>query len=316
MQDNSWYKPLLEYLSTKENTKISYLTNPQPLEKGVETIIYKIQLKNAPAHISQPLVLRIYKKHASKHSALLEGITQNYLYENKYPNPKVHCICTDTTILGAQFIIMDYVEGETLSQYNKNVPQTLADLTIKLHKINPEPLGKRFLSSGIKEEHFTGLWTYEKFLSINKVEWLNSSLEWVKENKPTLDYAVIHDDLHALNVMMSDGAVSGVLDWAGLIDDRLRDVGSTLVLYNVMAPCVWPNRRSEFRGWTKLFLDLYSSMFTVDPWKLEYYEAVRCFRVMVDYEIGFELVLSTGMHVGACERFKEITGIQNLNEPW
>jgi aminoglycoside phosphotransferase (APT) family kinase protein len=211
---------------------------------------------------------------------------------------------------------MDYVEGETLSEYNKIIPQTLADLTIKLHKIDPEPLRKQFKSSGLKEEYFTALWTYEKYLHSNKIEWLNQSLKWLKENKPKSDDAVIHDDLHHLNVMISDGAVSGVLDWSGLIDDRLRDVGSTLVLYNLMAPSVWSYRRSEFRRMAKLFLDQYSSKFSVDPWKLEYYEAVRCFRVMVDYEIGFELVHSSGMHKATCERFKEITEISDLNEPW
>ena len=307
--------PLLDYLSTQENQKITFKTPPQQLEQGAETIIYKIQLKNAPSHISQPLVLRIYKKHTQNNIAQIEGITQNYLHENNYPAPKVHHICTDPTVLGTSFIIMDYIEGETLSKHGHNVASTLAEYMIKLHQIDPKPLHKRFKSAGIPEKHVTGLNNYIEFLEPKNVKWLAPAIEWLSDKEPVQDYAVIHDDLHAENVQIKDGRVSGVLDWSGIIDDRFRDVGSRLVLYNLMAPSIFPDMREEFKERMKEFLDVYSSVFPLDSWRLGYFEAVRCFRVMVDYEIGFERVHVSGMYKPCYDRFKEVSGLE-LNTPW
>jgi hypothetical protein len=53
----------------------------------------------------------------------------------------------------------------------------------------------------------------------------------------------------------------------------------------------------------------------IDPWKLEYFEAVRCFSVLVDFMSGFENVRTSGMHKATYKQFKEITEI-SLNKPW
>ena len=118
-----------------------------------------------------------------------------------------------------------------------------------------------------------------------------------------------------MNVLIDNGKVSGVIDWAGLIDDRLRDVGSTVVLFSVMAPCNNPGMRDVYRDRAEMFLERYSSVFSVDLWKLEYFEAVRCFRVMVGYEFGLEGPIKVGMHKATHKRFSEITDV-NLNIPW
>ena len=220
-----WIKPLLQYISSQENTKITFKTPPQQLEQGVETIIYKIQLENAPPHISQPLVLRIYKDYTQNNISKIEGITQNYLHENNYPAPQVHYICTDTTILGTSFIIMDFIKGEKLAKHGHKVASTLAEYMIKLHKIDPEPLRKHFKAAGIHEKHVSGLGTLIEFLESKKVKWLDPAIDWLMDNEPDRESAVVHDDLHAGNVQFKDGQVSGVLDWSGIIDDRLRDVG-------------------------------------------------------------------------------------------
>ena len=65
----------------------------------------------------------------------------------------------------------------------------------------------------------------------------------------------------------------------------------------------------------KEFLGLYSSVFPVDAWKLGYFEAVRCFRVMVGYEISFEMVHESGMYKTCYDRFKEVSELE-LNKPW
>ena len=211
---------------------------------------------------------------------------------------------------------MDFVQGELLWSLNKNVAQIMAELSLELHKIDPKPLRQKLLSAGIVEKHFTGLTERERYIYDEEISWLMPGLEWIHDNKPEPNYAIVHGDLHGKNIMMDNGRVSGVIDWAGLIEDNLRDVGSTMILYTVMAPSVSPNRRDEFRVIADEFLETYSSVCSVDPWKLEYFEAVRCFSLFVDYEYGFELVLTSGMHRVGGKRFKEITGINDLKEPW
>jgi aminoglycoside phosphotransferase (APT) family kinase protein len=310
-----WIKPLLQYLNTQENSKITLKKPPEQLEYGVETIIFKIQLEYAPPQISQPLVLRMYKAHTQNTIAQIEGITQNYLYDNNYPAPKVHYICIDTSILGTPFIIMDFIHGDSLAIHENKVASTLAEYMIKLHQIDPEPLQKRFKTAGIPEKNISGLGTLIEFLESRNIKWLDPAIEWLMDNEPNREFSIVHDDLHAGNVKFKDGQVSGVLDWSGIIDDRLRDVGSTLVLYHELIPCVYPDRREEFRIRMKDFLRKYSDVYTVDPWKLEYYEAVRCFRVMVGFEIGFEMVLESGMHKVCYNRFAKVTGLK-LDKPW
>jgi aminoglycoside phosphotransferase (APT) family kinase protein len=224
-------KRFIEYIHIKENDdKISYSTKLQELKSGAETNVYWFQLKNAPQKISKPLVLRVYKKHSPTHRATIEEITQNYLAVKGYPVPRVYIKSIDSSDIGAPFIVMDYVSGEMLGRYNKNVPQTLAELSIKLHKIDPELLIIKLRAAGINEKYFTGLTEREQYIPDNEIEWLLPGLEWIKENKPKSNLAVVPGDIHANNIVIENGEVSGVLDWAGLIDDNIRDVGSTVIL--------------------------------------------------------------------------------------
>lgn len=309
---------LLEYFRAEfDNRKVSYLSIPQKFPRGAETQVYKFQLKNAPTELSRPLVLRVYQQHSQDTRAILEGTVQNYLVENDYPAPKVHYICTDDSKIGLPFIIMNYVPGELLGQYERNVPQTMAELSLNLHRIDSESLRKTLLSKGIEEKYFTGLGEREDYVQSKNIEWLMPGLDWIHENKPQTENVICPGDLHANNIKMENGEVSGVLDWAGLIDDPCRDIGSILILYTVMAPCNMPNRRSELKTRVMTYLDLYLAERWLDSWKLEYYQAVRCFCVMVDYEYGFQRVLSSRMHIACLERFKEITGIElKLEEPF
>jgi aminoglycoside phosphotransferase (APT) family kinase protein len=299
---------LLKYIQKELNDPhVAYNSPPHRLTGGVETEVYSFQLKNVPKQISGKLVLRIYPDDIPYNRAKVEGLVHNYLTDNRYPAPPVSFICTDPTILGRTFIIMDFVHGETLGEYNKNVAETLTEVTHQLHQINPEPLRQSLISVGLEERYVSGVGWREDYILSNNVEWIKPALEWIKENRPKPENAICHGDLHANNILMENGKVSGILDWAGLIDDPCRDLGSTLILYSLMAPCITPERADEFISRSKRFLDLYSQKRNIDPWKLEYYQAMRCLWVMVGYELGYPVVRSTGMIHKITERFTEIT---------
>ena len=301
---------LLEYIKKELNDPhVAYSSPPHQLPGGVETEVYSFQLKNVPIEMSGRFVLRAFPDDVTYDRAQLEGLVQNYLTSNGYPAPSVPFICTDPSILGRTFIIMDYVKGETLGKYNKNVAETLAELTYNLQLIDPEPLHQYLLSAGIEERYISGVGWREDYINSNNLEWIKPALEWIKENRPKPEYVICHGDLHANNIHMENGKVSGVIDWSGLIDDPCLDLGSNVIMYTLMAPSITPERADEFISRSKRFLDLYSQKRYVDSWKLEYYQAMRCLWVMVGYELGYPVVRSTGMAHKAIERFTEITGV-------
>jgi aminoglycoside phosphotransferase (APT) family kinase protein len=309
MDEHNMESRLLEYIRKELNDPhIAYSSRPHQLRGGVETEVYSFLLNNVPKRLSGDLVLRVYPDDIPYNRAKVEGLVQNYLKDNGYPTPSVPFICTDPSILGRTFIIMDYVKGETLGKCNKNVAETLAELTFKLQQIDPEPLRQNLFSAGIEERYISGVGWREDYILSNNVEWIMPALEWINENRPKPDYVICHGDLHAGNILVENGEVSGVLDWSGLIDDPCLDLGSNVIMYSLMMPCITPERSDEFISRSRRFLDLYSQKRYVDPWKLEYYQAMRCLWVMVGYELGYPVVRSTGMIYKAVERFMEITG--------
>jgi len=64
----------------------------------------------------------------------------------------VYFTCTDKTILGGAFFIMDYSEGETLEIMNAPLDQAVdvfGKLHVRMHNIDPEPIIKRITEARV-----------------------------------------------------------------------------------------------------------------------------------------------------------------------
>ena len=302
---------LLEYLRSKnDNQSIQYETYPIRLTGGEITENHLFQLKQTTKTTSKPLVLRLYPNHSSKNSAIMDGTVQNYLAENGYPAPHVPFICSDPRPIGKQFIVMEFIPGETLRKTGKNIMETLVEAQIKLHQLDPYPLKQQLTTQGVKETEYTGLRERGEYIRSKNIDWLNPALRWIDKNKPPSNDVICHCDIHSNNILMDNGRISGVIDWSEFtVDDPWRDFGSTFILFSVMGPKVFPSRKDHFAQLSENYLNLIREYMDFNERKFGYYQAVRCLWVMVGFLYGVNVVRESGMLGDVITRFSEITGI-------
>ena len=107
---------------------------------------------------------------------------------------------------------------------------------------------------------------------------------WLRGHLP-LDgdeLAVIHGDYHAGNVMLENGAVSGVLDWCFRISDPALDLASTINIYLIFTrqidPTVSPDVCEQF---VDRVLEAYQAISPLNHQRIKLFRVFHIFRVLV-----------------------------------
>ena len=305
---------LLSYLRSElVNQQISYLSSPTPVTGGFDTSIFRFQLKGAPNELSRPLILRLFKK-SSQNRAIFESAVQSAVADAGYPAPRVFFTCTDESVLGGSFMIMELMPGQTMINMPvKNLSEMLARAHLHLHSIEVDSIRNSLEVAGIRQDKYSVEgrlgWLVEE-IEAPGCEWLQLGLKWIVENRPDdPDRLVIcHGDFHPFNILTQDGEVSGVLDWSNfLISDPAYDIGITNVLVTVAAP-------SLFTGldWVDLinrYHDYYQKESPIAPIRVEYYEAFRCLMALLEGADGHAAWSLPETMRRLSERFQEITSI-------
>jgi aminoglycoside phosphotransferase (APT) family kinase protein len=277
---NSLGATLLQYL--KQEWKVSalqYKSSPKPITGGFETSIFKIQLQNAPKNIPETLIARIFKRYVSPETALRESIIQNAIADAVIPAPRVFLTCSDTSILGGEFNIMEYMSGRPMIETQRDDhPELLGRTHIRLHDVDPVRIIKTLTAHGFNEERFSlygRLNWIQKRINDSGYDWLQPGLAWLRQNKPTItELAICHGDFHSLNILMHDGRISGVLDWSSFcISDPILDVAATKVILSILAPVLLP--RSVPPDFVERYLAAYQIQRPLETKKLTYFEVVR-----------------------------------------
>ncbi|MEE9509391.1 MAG: phosphotransferase [Candidatus Bathyarchaeia archaeon] len=80
---------------------------------GFDTRIFRFQLNEIPSKLSCPMILRLFKN-SSQHRAIFERAAQSAVVDAGYPAPKVFFTCTDDSVLGGSFIIMELIPEQTM----------------------------------------------------------------------------------------------------------------------------------------------------------------------------------------------------------
>jgi len=214
--ESELFNALLEYLRTHLNTKkIEYKEKPVKITKGFGTDKYVFTLKNAPEHLSKPLLIRIFRKTTRNGYAEGEAQVQNALHNIGYPTPRVFFACSDKIVLGREFTIMEYKKGLTLRETGRHdVPEILGRLHAELHSIDPSTLMKTITPEDGGTIRYSITEYLDEFIRKNNHTRLFPALEWVLDNRPPSEPSVIcHGDFHADNILWDDDSVSAVLDW-------------------------------------------------------------------------------------------------------
>ena len=278
---------LMSYLRSElRDRRLTYSIPPTPVEGGYDTAIYRFQLEGASGELAEPLILRVFKG-SNPNRAAFESLVQGAVAGVGYPAPRVHLTCTDEAVLGAGFLIMEFMPGRPMTDLPEEaMPVMLAEAHLHLHGIDADLVAEALESSGLS----SGTRSYDNLVRWFKKGaeerghgWLRDGLEWLEANRPGEPerLVVCHGDFHPLNLLVEDGRVSGVLDWAGfLLGEPAYDVGATVFLGEVAAPALLPG--IDWPRLVRRYLERYLSESPLEPERVDYYSAFRCLWAMFE----------------------------------
>jgi len=312
--------PLLQYLRDEhDNQSLQYRSPPMPLTGGYGTHLYVFQLEHVSEELSKPLVLRLFHQAYPHGQAYLEGTAHNILVEAGYPAPPVSAICSDPSILGDEFIIMAFMPGKLLMDCSlERVSGLLAQAHSWLHNIDTEPIMKKLTEQGFFARADKGLYwndltslldSSDQQITLHNLEWLKPGFQWLKTHRPKHGKrAIYHGDFHPLNILVEQGEISAVLDWSSFkLWEPESDVANTLNRFCLM-PAIFPQIDWDPVG--VQYFDRYLQERSLDPVKVEYYEAVWCIRGFLLYDMGFEVWGRPEIQERLVKRFREVTNIK------
>jgi aminoglycoside phosphotransferase (APT) family kinase protein len=178
---------------------------------------------------------------------VLEHLAEPYPYV-----PAVRAYCTDESIIGSSFYVMDYLAGTILR------PDTAADLTpdvaaavgavyvdrwADLHSVDVDAAGLTGWGkgSGYVDRQVFGWSDRFRRARTDDIPDGEDVMAWLESNRPTdVAACVIHGDWRLDNMIMDSGSlvpgaspsIIGVLDWEmATVGDPLMDVGAALAYW-------------------------------------------------------------------------------------
>ena len=311
---------LITYLRDElQDSTIDYDSPLTQLKGGFETFMYSFSLKNVKEELNQRLALRLYPEYYGPEKAIWESTIQNSLADEGYPVPRAHIICTDKSILGGAFFIMEFLSGKPMMTASKNVPEILGKTHTALHRIDPKPLIKSLKKQGFKKNQYLFKKTFDNDLNTAKkseLPWVIDIVEWLIKNRPPepKSLAICHGDFHPFNILIKEGKITGVLDWGGtLIGDPAMDIANTIKLITIFPKYLPLGPEYESVDWDKLsrpYLDAYRAQIPLDDTTIDYYGVVRSLRSLLEGVGGNQILRHPPLVKDLLEFIHEITGIR------
>ncbi|MEP7215278.1 MAG: phosphotransferase [Anaerolineaceae bacterium] len=269
---------------------LAYLDPPVPLTGGYDTAIFAFQLKGAPPDFSGGLVLRLFGENAARR-ARFEGVAQTAVADLGYPAPRALHVSESGGQLGRAYLVMPRIDGKQLIAVGiLRFGALLAGAQVALHALDPVPVRLALeaadcgpIAAGIDD----WLKTLDAEVAQPGLEGLRPAYEWLANNRPRRPARAVicHLDFHPLNVLAENGAVTGVVDWAGMsFGDPAADVGVTRVILT-LAPFEAPRLLKPVAQQVRRLLawrytSAYRKLRPLSADAVRYYEALRCFEAM------------------------------------
>ncbi len=277
---------LLAYLRAKlVDRGIQYAEAPSPIAGGRDRSIFAFQLSGASDKWSAPLVLRVYENDPNPGTARREQAVHRALNGLGFPVPEILLACTDSHPLGSPFVVMERLRGRRIIDDRGafGLGRVLADLHLRLHALDPQPLVKALEAEGLPV--FGVLAELQERVARSSFAGLAPGLQWLEANRPAGggEQVICHGDFHPENILSEAGELTGVLDWElAVVAEPAFDVGNTLVLLGRAEPDVrrgfgWLARLAQ-RVLASRYYSVYRAARPLDAQAVRYYEAYRCFR--------------------------------------
>ena len=302
-----------------------------PMRAGLEIDPTRLEpyLAERVAGFAGPLTIRQFKGGQSNPTYLLLTPARNYVLRRKPPGqllasahavdrefkvisalgrhtdvpvPRTHLLCTDETVIGTWFYVMDHVEGRIYWDPSfPDVPReqrrahafALCDGLARLHRVRPEAAGlddygkptgyvARQIARFSKQ--------YAEDTAGGRVASMERVIEWLPKNVPQYEppAAVVHGDYRADNAIFhpTEPRVIAILDWElSSLGNPLADFAYHLMVYRLPSlsiPMLGGRDTAELGLPTE---DEYRAHyeqvtgFRIEPRDLEFYLAFGMFRL-------------------------------------
>jgi aminoglycoside phosphotransferase (APT) family kinase protein len=192
---------------------------------------------------------------SSAHAIDREFRVMDALYKSGFPTARQYALCTDESIIGREFYIMDFVDGRVL--WDQSLPGMSASerglyydemnrVIAQLHMVDHEKIG--LASYGKPSNYFArqiDRWTKQyKASETEKIAAMDALIEWLPQNIPAGDdTSIVHGDYRLDNMIFhpTEPRILAILDW------ELSTLGHPLAdfSYHCMS---WHIPPGQFRG--------------------------------------------------------------------
>jgi len=191
----------------------------------------------------------------SAHAVDREYRVVTALAQTGFPVARTYALCTDESVIGAMFYVMDCVEGRVL--WDPQLPgmapaergaifDAMNQVIARLHTVDYAAIGLGdYGKPGNYFQRQIDRWSRQyKASETEKIEAMDKLIEWLPRNVPAGDAtSIVHGDYRIDNMIWhpSEPKVLAVLDW------ELSTLGHPLAdfSYHAMA---WHLSSTEFRG--------------------------------------------------------------------
>ena len=229
---HAWLRPFINQ---------DQLPEVKQFRSGASNLTYLLSYPDRELVLRKPPV---GTKAASAHDMNREFQIQSRL-QSVFPLvPKMIALCQDQTVMGSDFYVMEYVEGQI---FRRDIPEgiTSSDISVmadslinglvQLHAVDSSILAELNKGNGYVQRQVDG-WSkrYRNALT-DDVPTAEKLMAWLSANQPNdVDSCIIHGDWRIDNVVfdLANARIAGVLDWElATVGDPLMDLGSALAYW-------------------------------------------------------------------------------------
>jgi aminoglycoside phosphotransferase (APT) family kinase protein len=256
---------------------------------------------------------------ATAHDMVREYTVISALAPTDVPVPAALLLCTDESVLGAPFYLMEKVDGAVLRTRHQaeglpeadrhEIAYAMIDTLAALHAVDPYAVGlgefghpDGFLARQVRR--WSGQLDRSRSRELPAAETLRDALAASVPSSPKP--AIVHGDYRLDNLLVDPAArrVNAVIDWEmATLGDPLTDLGLLITYWEVLgerdanpiADAIGPT--AGFPSGRAL-LDRYAGRSPVDLSALEWYIALACYKLAVILE-GIHFRYKQGKTVGA-----------------
>lgn len=305
----------MEYFTEKlrnlisDNIEISDDFAFEQFKVGRSNITYKIYDDNNVYVLRRP---PFGQKLESAHNMEREFRIISSLYKNNIRVPKPEYIYTDKKISDDDFYIMEFIEGETISDnliaknfdeiQKKDITESFIEALVEIHNfdvVNSElsTLGKHENYIERQLVRWSKQFDAQKVREINE---LNQATKMLFENIPNQQrVSIVHGDYRLDNVRVNNSRVKAVVDWElCTLGDPLADLGTIIASWSnkeeTDTPFIYsPSLAGGFPNRNQI-LEQYESLSNLNIQDIEFYTRMSFWKhamimegVYVRYSLGY-----------------------------